>query len=184
MGWTVCPHHAPASVWRLVPLRALTPLRMLRCGVSQGFSHRLPSRSRKPELLDMKQQISVITPGVIDLDRAFRFYGQGFGWAPVFLTKTSSFPDERASSGAIPEGVSRWRHRRPTWDGRHGRPIWATDLGRVNAYAPAPMALAHNVAAEAAVAPLIAAAGRSRRDGAKGARRAVPRRVSRLYCRS
>ena len=32
----------------------------------------------------MQQQISVITLGVVDLDRSRRFYVDGFGWSPVF----------------------------------------------------------------------------------------------------
>jgi len=32
----------------------------------------------------MQQQISVITIGVLDLDRSKRFYVEGFGWTPVF----------------------------------------------------------------------------------------------------
>lgn len=30
------------------------------------------------------QSLSVVTLGVADLDRCRRFYGQGFGWTPVF----------------------------------------------------------------------------------------------------
>jgi catechol 2,3-dioxygenase-like lactoylglutathione lyase family enzyme len=32
----------------------------------------------------MQQQVSVITLGVADLARSRRFYGDGFGWVPVF----------------------------------------------------------------------------------------------------
>ncbi len=32
----------------------------------------------------MQQQISVITIGVLDLERSKRFYDEGFGWTPVF----------------------------------------------------------------------------------------------------
>lgn len=32
----------------------------------------------------MQQQISVITIGVLDLERSKRFYVEGFGWTPVF----------------------------------------------------------------------------------------------------
>jgi catechol 2,3-dioxygenase-like lactoylglutathione lyase family enzyme len=31
-----------------------------------------------------QQQISVVTLGIGDLERTRRFYGQGFGWTPVF----------------------------------------------------------------------------------------------------
>jgi catechol 2,3-dioxygenase-like lactoylglutathione lyase family enzyme len=32
----------------------------------------------------MQQQLSVITLGIADLARSCRFYGDGFGWMPVF----------------------------------------------------------------------------------------------------
>ncbi|MGG6893273.1 VOC family protein [Rhizobium sp. BR 315] len=32
----------------------------------------------------MQQQISVVTIGVLDLDRSKHFYVEGFGWRPVF----------------------------------------------------------------------------------------------------
>ncbi|MBX9592461.1 MAG: hypothetical protein K2X43_24505 [Hyphomonadaceae bacterium] len=32
----------------------------------------------------MQQQLSVITLGIADLARSRRFYGDGFGWTPVF----------------------------------------------------------------------------------------------------
>ena len=34
----------------------------------------------------MQQQISLITLGIADLARSKRFYGEGFGWTPVFET--------------------------------------------------------------------------------------------------
>ena len=34
----------------------------------------------------MQQQISVITLGIADISRSKRFYGEGFGWTPVFET--------------------------------------------------------------------------------------------------
>jgi uncharacterized protein len=34
----------------------------------------------------MQQQISVITLGIDDIARSKRFYGEGFGWTPVFET--------------------------------------------------------------------------------------------------
>ena len=36
------------------------------------------------EDMDMQQQISVVTLGVSDLEKTKRFYGDGFGWSPVF----------------------------------------------------------------------------------------------------
>jgi len=39
----------------------------------------------------MQQQISVVTLGVADLGRSQRFYGQGFGWTPVFENDEIAF---------------------------------------------------------------------------------------------
>lgn len=39
----------------------------------------------------MQQQISVITLGVEDLGRSKRFYGEGFGWTPVFQNHEIAF---------------------------------------------------------------------------------------------
>lgn len=39
----------------------------------------------------MQQQISVVTLGVVDLDRSRRFYVEGFGWQPVFANGEIAF---------------------------------------------------------------------------------------------
>lgn len=39
----------------------------------------------------MQQQISVITLGIADLARSKRFYGDGFGWTPVFENEEIAF---------------------------------------------------------------------------------------------
>ena len=39
----------------------------------------------------MQQQISVITLGVDDLARSRQFYGEGFGWTPVFENEEIAF---------------------------------------------------------------------------------------------
>nr|WP_240511456.1 VOC family protein [Novosphingobium panipatense] len=39
----------------------------------------------------MQQQISVITLGVRDLERSKRFYGDGFGWKPIFENEEIAF---------------------------------------------------------------------------------------------
>ncbi len=39
----------------------------------------------------MKQQISVITLGISDLERSRRFYVEGFGWTPVFQNEEIIF---------------------------------------------------------------------------------------------
>lgn len=45
----------------------------------------------QPLGVEMKQQMSVITLGVEDLERSRRFYVGGFGWAPVFENDTILF---------------------------------------------------------------------------------------------
>jgi uncharacterized protein len=39
----------------------------------------------------MQQQLSVITLGIADLARSRRFYGDGFGWTPVFQNEEIVF---------------------------------------------------------------------------------------------
>lgn len=39
----------------------------------------------------MQQQLSVITLGIADLARSRRFYGDGFGWTPVFANEEIVF---------------------------------------------------------------------------------------------
>ena len=39
----------------------------------------------------MRQQMALITLGVVDLERATRFYRDGFGWTPVFANGDVTF---------------------------------------------------------------------------------------------
>lgn len=85
----------------------------------------------------MQQQISVITLGVDDLARSARFYGQGFGWSPVFQNEEIVFYQMN--------GLMLGTFRRAAME---------ADMGRAAPFAGA-VALAHNVAAAAEVKPLM-----------------------------
>ncbi|PAL21562.1 VOC family protein [Sphingopyxis sp. GW247-27LB] len=86
----------------------------------------------------MQQQISVITLGVADLAASRRFYSQGFGWRPVFENDEILFYQ---MNGFV---FGTWL-----------KPALADDMQRAPTGGDAPFALAHNVAAQAEVAPLI-----------------------------
>jgi len=88
----------------------------------------------------VQQQIAVVTLGIGDLARARRFYGEGFGWAPVFEGEDILFYQ---MNGFV---LGLWAKAALVQDMQ--RP--ATGDGSA-----APFALAHNVATQAAVAPLI-----------------------------
>jgi catechol 2,3-dioxygenase-like lactoylglutathione lyase family enzyme len=93
----------------------------------------------------MQQQISVITLGVADLARSKRFYVEGFGWRPVFENEEIVFYQ---MNGLV---LGTWL-----------RPALEADMGGRSTAAPGAFALAHNVAEEGAVQPLLerlAAAG-------------------------
>ena len=93
----------------------------------------------------MQQQISLITLGIADLARSKRFYGEGFGWAPVFETPGIVFYQ---MNGLM---LGLW----PT-------PDLEADMQRPALVRPGAFALAHNVATQADVQPLLdrlAAAG-------------------------
>jgi catechol 2,3-dioxygenase-like lactoylglutathione lyase family enzyme len=93
----------------------------------------------------MQQQISVITLGVDDLARSRRFYGEGFGWNPVFENEEIAFYQ---MNGLV---LGTWL-----------KGSLAEDMQRPDAVGAGACALAHNVPAEADVQPLIdrlAAAG-------------------------
>jgi catechol 2,3-dioxygenase-like lactoylglutathione lyase family enzyme len=98
----------------------------------------------------MQQQMSVITLGVADLARSRRFYGEGFGWRPVFENDEIVFYQ---MNGFV---LGTWL--------RHAL---AADTGRAEP-AGGGVALAHNVAAQDDVAPamarLAAAGGRILRE--------------------
>ncbi len=93
----------------------------------------------------MQQQISLITLGVADLGRSRRFYGEGFGWKPVFETPGIIFYQ---MNGMV---LGLW----PTSD-------LEEDMQRPGLVRPGAFALAHNVATKEDVQPVLdrlAAAG-------------------------
>lgn len=93
----------------------------------------------------MLQQISLITLGVADLGRSKRFYGDGFGWKPVFETPGIVFYQ---MNGMV---LGLW----PTSD-------LEEDMQRPGLVRPGAFALAHNVATKEDVQPVLdrlAAAG-------------------------
>jgi uncharacterized protein len=93
----------------------------------------------------VQQQVSVITLGIADLARSQRFYGEGFGWEPVFTNDEIAFYQ---MNGFV----------LGTWIGKE----LAGDMQRENAPGTGSAALAHNVPAREDVAPLmdrLAAAG-------------------------
>jgi len=93
----------------------------------------------------MQQQISLITLGVADLGRSKRFYGEGFGWKPVFETPGIIFYQ---MNGLV---LGLW----PTSD-------LEEDMQRPGLVRPGAFALAHNVSAKEDVQPVLdrlAAAG-------------------------
>ena len=85
----------------------------------------------------MQQQISVITLGIDDLARSKRFYGEGFGWKPVLETPDIVFYQ---MNGLM---LGTWRAS-----------ALAEDTGRVG-LKPGAFSLAHNVATQADVQPLL-----------------------------
>lgn len=87
----------------------------------------------------MQQQISVITLGVDDLARSRRFYGNGFGWAPVFDNPEIVFYQ---MNGLV---LGTWL-----------RSSLDADLQRSSMAGPGAYALAHNVASAEAVGELMA----------------------------
>ena len=100
----------------------------------------------------MQQQMSVITLGVGDLARSRRFYGEGFGWTPVFENDEIAFYQ---MNGFV---LGTWL-----------KAALEADARREAADGPGAFALAHNVASQADVQPLLdrlaAAGGRILRPG-------------------
>ena len=86
----------------------------------------------------MQQQVSVITLGIADRAASKRFYGEGFGWTPVFENDEIAFYQ---MNGFV---LGTWVARALAEDSR--RP----------ASASGGFALAHNVSSEQAVETLIA----------------------------
>jgi catechol 2,3-dioxygenase-like lactoylglutathione lyase family enzyme len=83
-------------------------------------------------------QISVITLGIADIQRSRRFYTDGFGWAPVFENEEIIFYQ---MNGLVL--------------GTFERSALEKDMNRVGLRSPGQFALAHNVACQADVWPLV-----------------------------
>lgn len=77
----------------------------------------------------MQQQIAVVTLGIADLDRSRRFYGEGFGWGPVFANEEVVFYQ---MNGFV---LGTWL-----------RSAMEADMKRSHEAGAGPVALAHNVA--------------------------------------
>lgn len=85
----------------------------------------------------MQQQLSVITLGIADLARSRRFYGDGFGWTPVFENDEIAFYQMNGFVFG-------------TWLAK----AMADDIGRA-AQGPGAVALAHNIPRREDVVPLM-----------------------------
>ncbi|MET0377334.1 MAG: VOC family protein [Rhizorhabdus sp.] len=100
----------------------------------------------------MQQQLSVITLGISDLARSKRFYGEGFGWTPVFENEEIAFYQ---MNGFV---LGTWL-----------QDALAADMQREGLARPGAFALAHNVTSPDAVKQLIdqlvAAGGKLLREG-------------------
>lgn len=100
----------------------------------------------------MQQQISVITLGISDLARSKRFYGDGFGWAPVFENEEIAFYQ---MNGFV---LGTWLKT-----GLEG------DMHRTGLATPGAFALAHNVGSaeevDQVIDRLVSAGGRLLRAG-------------------
>ncbi len=100
----------------------------------------------------MQQQLSVITLGIADLARSKSFYQQGFGWTPVFENEEVVFYQ---MNGFV---LATWL--------KH---FLEQDTMRPSAAGPGVFAMAHNVATQHEVEPLmerlVAAGGQLLRPG-------------------
>ncbi len=86
----------------------------------------------------MQQQISVITLGCAELSRSREFYAEGFGWAPVFENPEVIFYQ---MNGLVL--------------GTFLKPALEADMNRAPLLQPGAFALAHNVASQEEVAPVM-----------------------------
>jgi len=105
---------------------------------SQRRSSHRRQGSRRKGAATGRPHVSAITLGVADLARSRRFYGEGFGWAPVFEDATIIFYQ---LNGVV---LGTWLAS-----------ALAEDMQRPAA-GPGSVALAHNVRTQEEVAPLIA----------------------------
>lgn len=90
------------------------------------------------EVLAMQQQISLVTLAVADLDRSRRFYVEGFGWSPAFVTAQIAF----FQMNGFVLGLFR-------------KAALEADMNRAGLMQPGAFSLAHNVSAREEVAPLM-----------------------------
>ncbi len=99
----------------------------------------------------MQQQVSVVTLGTTNLLRSRRFYGEGFGWTPVFENEEIAFYQMN--------GFVLGTFRTPSLE---------ADMSRSGLATPGAISVAHNVAAREDVEPamrqLVAAGGRLLRE--------------------
>lgn len=86
----------------------------------------------------MQQQLSVITLGVADLERSRHFYGNGFGWMPVYENLEIAIYQ---MNGFV---LGTWLTSK-----------LEEDMQRLELVRPGAFALAHNVASIEGVQPLI-----------------------------
>ncbi len=86
----------------------------------------------------MQQQISVITIGIEDLPRSRRFYVDGFGWTPVFENEEIIFYQ---MNGLVL--------------GTFAKASLEKDMNRPGLLTPGAFSLAHNVAEQEGVVPLM-----------------------------
>jgi catechol 2,3-dioxygenase-like lactoylglutathione lyase family enzyme len=111
-----------------------------------------------------QRQVAVITLGTGDLARSRRFYGERFGWEPTFANDEIVFYQ---MNGCV---LATWLAT--AMAAGMGRPTPSLGLGGA-------FALAHNVATQGEVQPLLDRLAQSGGTSAAG-RRAVARRLSRL----
>ncbi len=86
----------------------------------------------------MQQQIAVVTLGVADHERSKRFYGDGFGWTPVFEAPGILFYQ---MNGLV---LGLWTAEE-----------LEADMQRPGSVKPGAFALAHNVSSREEVQPLL-----------------------------
>jgi catechol 2,3-dioxygenase-like lactoylglutathione lyase family enzyme len=86
----------------------------------------------------MRQQVSVITLGISDLERSRRFYVEGFGWEPVFQNEEIIFYQ---MNGFV---LGTWLAA-----------SLEADMQRTGLARPGAFALAHNVGTRDEVQPLL-----------------------------
>ena len=86
----------------------------------------------------MQHQIAVITLGISDLPRSRHFYTQGFGWTPVFENEEIIFYQ---MNGFVL--------------GTFEKSALEKDMGRSGHTSPGAFSLAHNVASDKDVQPVV-----------------------------